>query len=651
MSISDGIKFFFSPGFLAEALTFYGGGKGGSSRPQTQTSTNYTSNVPQWMQPYQIEGIQQAGKEVFQTDASGKVTGVQPYQPYTGDRIAGFTPEELAAQQEIRDMGTPQAFAQGTAGLTAAQQASMFGAGAGLGQALGYSPTSYQGFAVGSPQLQNFQMDAAQTGFNPDLNYFQMDNPFDVNAPQLQNFSMQAAQTGFNPFLNYFQMDNPFDVNAPQLQNFSMQAAQTGFKPELNYFQMDNPFDVNAPQLQNFSMQAAQTGFNPDLNYFQMSDPTQVDSRGFTSLSDSERQAYMNPYQQAVTDQAIRRAEQEAERQRSNFALGAIGRGTFGGAREGLMQAAYAGQVGENIAGLQARGGQEAFMNAQQQFNTDEARRMQAAQFNTQSQMASSQANLQAALGVQQLGTETGLRASLANLDARQQANVQNLASQLQTQGLSADQALRAALANQSTQLSTGQTNLQSALGVQQLDTETGLRSSLANLDARQQANVQNLASQLQTQGLSADQALRAALANQATQLDYSRLNESSQQFGANLGRDLYSTGLSGLLDSSKGLGAMGATQQEADLARLSAQSLAGSQARDLQQQGLDLDYQQAMEARDWNRNQLEWYNNLIQGNVGAGSSTSTSSVPPPSTSSQIAGLGLGALGLYKALG
>jgi hypothetical protein len=378
MSILDGIKFFFSPAYLVEALTFYGGGKGGGKAPSTQTSTTYTSNVPQWMQPYQIEGIQQAGREVFQTDASGKVTGVQPFQPYTGDRIAGFTPEELAAQQEIRDMGTPQAFAQGTAGLTAGQQASMFGAGEGLGQALGYQ------------------------------------------AGPLESMGMSGVPV------------------------FNQQAADF----------------------------------------------------------------YMNPYQQQVTDQAIRQAEIEAERQRSNFALGAIGRGTFGGAREGLMQAAYAGQVGENIAGLRATGQRDAFLNAQQQFERDRA----------------------------------------------------------------------------------------------------------AEVQRRQ-------------------------------------LEEQGRQFEATMGRDLYSTGLSGLLDSSKGLGAMGATQQEADLARLSAQSLAGSQARDLQQQALDLDYQQAMEARDWNRNQLEWYNNLIQGNVGAGSSTSIATQPTPSTSSQIAGLGLGALGLYKALG
>ena len=390
MSIIDGIKFFFSPAYLVEALTFYGGGKGGgSSRPQTQTSTTYTSNVPQWMQPYQIEGIQQAGREVFQTDASGKVTGVQPFQPYTGDRIAGFTPEEMAAQQEIRDMGTPQAFAQGTAGLTAGQQASMFGAGEGLGQALGYQ------------------------------------------AGPLESMGMSGVPV------------------------FNQQAADF----------------------------------------------------------------YMNPYQQQVTDQAIRQAEIEAERQRSNFALGAIGRGTFGGAREGLMQAAYAGQVGENIAGLRATGQRDAFLNAQQQFERD------------------------------------------------------------RTAGMSAEE-----------------------------------RTLAAEVQRRQ-------------------------------------LEEQGRQFEATMGRDLYSTGLSGLLDSSKGLGAMGATQQEADLARLSAQSLAGSQARDLQQQGLDIDYQQAMEARDWNRNQLQYYNDLIQGNVGAGSSTSTSSVPPPSTSSQIAGLGLGALGLYKALG
>jgi len=228
----------------------------------------------------------------------------------------------------------------------------------------------------------------------------------------------------------------------------------------------------------------------------------------------------MSPYQQAVTDSAIRKAQEEAERQRSLFALGSIGRGTFGGAREGLMQAAYAGQLGANIGDIQARGSQEAFLNAQQQFERD------------------------------------------------------------RTAGMSAEE-----------------------------------KTLSAEMQRRQ-------------------------------------LEEQGRQFEAGLGKDIFTTGLSGLLDSSKGLGAMAATQQEADLARLSAQSLSGAQQRELEQKALDLQYQQAMEARDWNKNQLSYYNNLIQGNVGpaSGTTSGTSTQPAPNTASQIAGLGIGALGLYKAL-
>jgi hypothetical protein len=377
---------------VGKRMTLEGGGKGGSSKPATSTSTGttYTSNVPEWMKPYQIEGVKQAGREIFQTDASGKVTGVQGYDPYTGERIAGFSPDELAAQQESRNMMTPEGFAQGTAGLTAGQQASMYGATGGLQQAMGYQAGPME------------QMGMSQTPV----------------------FGQNIAEY------------------------------------------------------------------------------------------------YMSPYQQAVTDSAIRKAQDEAERQRANFALGSIGRGTFGGAREGLMQAAYAGQVGANIGDIQSKGAQEAYLNAQQQFERD------------------------------------------------------------RTAGMSAEE-----------------------------------RTLAAETQRRQ-------------------------------------LEEQARQFEAGLGKDIFSTGLSGLIDSSKGLGAMAATQQEADLARLSAQALSGSQQREQEQRALDLQYQQAMEARDWNKSQLEWYNNLIQGNVGpaSGTTTSTSTQPAPSTSSQIAGLGLGALGLYKAL-
>lgn len=492
MSLLEGFKLFFSPSFVAGLLSFYGGGKGGggSSAPQQVTSTTTTTNLPEYAKPYYQELLKQTGREVFQTNASGRVTGMAPYEAYTGQRIAGFTPEQLAIQQEVWGMMTPEQFAQAQTGLTAGQYGSLGAMGAGLAGALSYMPQSYTGMAVQAPWLQDYQMSAAQTDYNPQLAMFQMDSPGSVY------------------------------------------------------------------------------------------------SRDFTSLQPDQMQAYMSPYQQAVTDSAIRAAQLEADRQRAQAAMGSISRGTFGGARDTLAQSLAKANTMQTVGDIQSRGSQEAFNQAIQQFNADEARRLGAQQFNVQTNLAQNQANLQAALGVQQLGTETGLR------------------------------------------------------------------TALANLDAQQQANVQNLASNLQTQGLGADQALRAALANQATQLDYTKLNEQTQQFSADLGKDIFGLGLSGLTDTSKALGVLGATQQEADLARLQAQALSAGEQQALAQRALDLQYQQAMEARDWNKTQLQFYSDLLRGNAGAlgSTQTATTSAPAPSTASQIAGLGLAGLGLYKAM-
>jgi hypothetical protein len=55
-----------------------GGGGGGN---QTSTGTTYSSNLPEYAKPYYEELLKQTGKQVYKTDSSGKVTGVQDYTP------------------------------------------------------------------------------------------------------------------------------------------------------------------------------------------------------------------------------------------------------------------------------------------------------------------------------------------------------------------------------------------------------------------------------------------------------------------------------------------------------------------------------------------------------------------------------------------
>jgi hypothetical protein len=382
------LKMFFNPIKLIQSyLVLWGGGDSGGGGDQKTTS--YSSNLPEYAAPFYNELLKQTGRETFTTDASGAVTGIKPFQPYTGNRIAGFTPEQLAAQNETRDMDTPEGFAQGSAGLTAAQQASLGATSTGLGQALGYQ------------------------------------------AGPMERMGMS-----------------------------------------------DTPL------------------FNQGI-----------------------AQYYMSPFQSNVTDIAVRQAQAEADRQRAQSAMGAINRGTFGGARDTLAQSLARSNTMQNVSDLRYKGQQDAFTQAQQQFERDRGASMSA-------------------------------------------------------EGKTLD----------------------------------------AELNRRQ-------------------------------------LEEQARQYEAGMGKDLFSTGLAGLTDTSKGLGAMAATEQGTDLDRLRAQTAAGAETQALNQKAIDMDYQQAMEARDWNQKQLEFYSNILRGNAGALGSTQVNYTPAPSATSQIAGLGLAGLGLSKALG
>lgn len=459
---------------VGKSIKLYG--KGGKSAPPAPTNQTVTqTNLPEYARPY-FENL------LNRTQAQS----YQPYQTYGGARIAGFTPEQLTVQRDFANLETPDQFRQATQGFNLAGGLSSLGARAGLDQALSYDPTNYTEQRVNAPNLRDFGMSGAQSGYNPDLQYFQMGGPREVTS---RNFGQGAA------------------------------------------------------------------------NY------------------------YSNPYQQNVTNTALREALQKGAMDKNALMSGAIGRGTFGGARNALLQAEQNRGLNQQLSDIQYRGASDAYTNAQQQFQADQARNMQAQLANQQSGLTADQANLQAALQTQGLGANIGKDMALANLSNEQQARVQNLASQLQTQGLSAEQAMRAALANQQ-----------------------------AGLTANSQ-------------------------------------NQQAQQYAAGLGQQLYNSGLSGIQASASGLGTLGSQEQGANLARLNAQQAAAAQEQALKQTQLDTAYQDFLRQRDYPQEQLGFYSNILRGLPVQLASTTQSYQAPASIGSQISGLGLGALGLSKALG
>jgi hypothetical protein len=349
---------------LVEAFTFYGGDPGGGGN---QTSTSYSTNLPEYAKPFYEELLKQSGKNVFATDEEGGVTGIKPYVPYTGERVAGFNPGQTAVQSEVAGMKTPGGFATSQAGLGYGAGLGYDTAGAGLSSALGYRPST-------------------------------------------------------------------------------------------------------------------------------------VSTGAFTAPGTAS--AYMSPYVRAAIDPQLAYQEKLYGQQNAGDMAGSIGRGTFGGARQALMRSQNLQNQNMNLGNILGQGLNTGYQNAQQQFNADQARSLQA-----------------------------------------QQANV--------------------------------------AAGGQQ-----------------------------------------AALQGQ-----------------------LGTTGLQAGLQGSQQLGAMTAAQQTSDLQRLQAQASSAGEKQALQQKIDDLQYQTAMEQRDWQQKQLEFYSNILRGNAGALGSTQVQYTQGPQQS-PLAGLGVGLQGL-----
>lgn len=110
--------------------------------------------------------------------------------------------------------------------------------------------------------------------------------------------------------------------------------------------------------------------------------PTQFQGGQF---GQQQADQYMSPYMQNVVDVQQREAQRQADIATVGRNAQATGAGAFGGSRQAIMDA----EAGRNLATqqgtIQATGLQNAFNQAQTQYNTDQSRGMQAAQLGEQS--------------------------------------------------------------------------------------------------------------------------------------------------------------------------------------------------------------------------------------------------------------------------
>ena len=191
---------------------------GGTTATSQPTGTNvYQTNIPAYAQPYVQNMLNATQAQIFQTDASGNVTGFNPYQPYTGmtqdqynaasQAVAGFSPLQQQAQSAAANLQMPGQYqgatnlagASGLGALGTVGQAGMYGGmGARAGQQAAGQSNMYGGLgALAGQQGANIGQSLGQMSTDPNAVASYM-NPYIQNAlnPALQLSNQQYGMMG-----------------------------------------------------------------------------------------------------------------------------------------------------------------------------------------------------------------------------------------------------------------------------------------------------------------------------------------------------------------------------------------------------------------------------------------------------------------------
>jgi hypothetical protein len=130
--------------------------------------------------------------------------------------------------------------------------------------------------------------------------------------------------------------------------------------------------------------------------------------------------------------------------------------------------------------------------------------------------------------------------------------------------------------------------------------------------------------------------------------------------FGLEQGRDLQNRALNAdvfsgnreaMMAGAEQLRAQGVANDELAFNRGKTLAGVGGAYDEQEQAGLDMGYSDFLNQRDYDRNQLNFYSGILRGVPISPTQESTTYNAPPSQMSQLLGLGVGGLGLAKAMG
>lgn len=513
----------------------------------------------------------------------------QPYQGYTGPRVAGFTADQDTAAALVRN--------------SAGRDYGLNVAGA-MQQSAGSTNTA-------AMALPYFRAATARSGEQAAMPFFAnaSGSARDAASPYLSTAmgitGQKASQAGF---------DAAKGISGAGAAKTFLQAAAdrnsvSAAMPSLAYGAQIDAAAAASPLVERGVNQSAAGSAAPFIN------------AGTQSFAQNAG-AYMSPYTSGVVDEISRLGA----RNLSENLLPAVnstftGGGQFGSSRNADFTARAVRDANESILGQQRQALESGYRTAADIYGQDAARQIQAAQ--TAGSLTSSDAS-RALQGAETLG-------SLTNQNAMRNIEVGRTLGQL----TSAD-------ADRMAQIGATAGNL-SAADADRLANIANMQAGVANQDRAAALQAAQLSGSLSQSDLDRQLALGQSLGQLASS-DADRYAGLGSSLAGIAGNDAARQ-----LQAGNALAQLGLQRQGMDLTGAAALQGVGAQQQMLNQGNLDAAYQDFLEQRGYPRDQLNWYSSLLRGTPQAGSTTSTA--PGPSTLSQLGGLGMTGVSLIGATG
>jgi len=159
---------------------------------------------------------------------------------------------------------------------------------------------------------------------------------------------------------------------------------------------------------------------------------------GTTSFDATQAASYMNPYLESALKPQLEEARRQSQITQQQNAAKMTQAGAFGGGRQAILDAETQRALGANLANITGSGYSTAYDKAMAQFNADQARKAQEAQFGATYGLDALKTGLSGAQTQGSLGFQQN-QAGLANLSAQLEAGAAERG--IESEGIAADRA------------------------------------------------------------------------------------------------------------------------------------------------------------------------------------------------------------------